>query len=238
MTIKRRSLLKSFGAVTATAVLGTGSAPAEHSAAHRAAAKRPNILVFLTDDHGQWLQEAYGNSEVQTPNMSRIARNGVRMNNAFTTCPVCSPARASFFTGRMPSQHGIHDWIEEKTQAYAYPWLKGQTLISELLKAAGYNTGLVGKWHCGEERYPHPGFDRWFSYWVNQYPHFGQQNFSDPGEARYRRWPAIAVPHRAGARLSSQPSPDGRKQAVLSFCRLYRHARSAQADAGGTSNKV
>lgn len=182
MTIKRRNLLKSFGAVTATAVLGTGNAPAEQAAAHRGAAKRPNILVFLTDDHGQWLQQAYGNSEVQTPNMSRIAHNGVRMSNAFTTCPVCSPARASFFTGRMPSQHGIHDWIEEKTQAYAYPWLKGQTLISELLKAAGYNTGLIGKWHCGEERYPHPGFDRWFSYWVNQYPHFGQQNFSDQGK--------------------------------------------------------
>ncbi|HZY62467.1 MAG TPA: sulfatase-like hydrolase/transferase [Edaphobacter sp.] len=182
MKIKRRNLIKSFGAVTATAILGTRSASAENPGTHSSATKRPNILVFLTDDHGQWLQQAYGNSEVQTPNMTRIAQNGVRMTNAFTTCPVCSPARASFFTGRMPSQHGIHDWIEETKQAYAYPWLKGQTLISELFKAAGYHTGLVGKWHCGEERYPHPGFDRWFSYWVNQYPHFGKQNFSDQGK--------------------------------------------------------
>ena len=87
----------------------------------------------------------------------------------------------SFFTGRMPSQHGIHDWIEEKEQAYAYPWLKDQTLISALLQSAGYHTGLVGKWHCGEERYPHAGFDFWFSYWVSQYPHTGHQNFSDNG---------------------------------------------------------
>ncbi len=82
----------------------------------------------------------------------------------------------------MPSQHGIHDWIEESKQAYAYPWLQGQPLISELLKDAGYHTALVGKWHCGEERYPHPGFDEWFSYWVSQYPHTGEQNFSNNGK--------------------------------------------------------
>lgn len=176
--MQRRDLLKLLGASAASSAYG---APTE-SSTPQAADARPNILIFFTDDHGQWLQQAYGNSEVRTPNMNRIASSGVRMTNAFTTCPVCSPARASFFTGRMPSQHGIHDWIEESKQAYAYPWLKGQPLISELLKSAGYHTGLVGKWHCGEERYPHPGFDSWFSYWVNQYPHAGQQNFSDNGK--------------------------------------------------------
>ena len=181
MSLKRRDLLKSLGAMTAASALPASGVAAEVGPV-KAAAKRPNILVFLSDDHGQWLQQAYGNSEVKTPNMQRIARNGVRMTNAFTPCPVCSPARASFFTGRMPSQHGIHDWIEETTQAYAYPWLKDEVLISELLKKAGYHTGLVGKWHCGEEREPHRGFDTWFSYWVNQYPHAGTQNFSDNGK--------------------------------------------------------
>jgi arylsulfatase A-like enzyme len=109
---------------------------------------RPNILVFLTDDHGQWAQHAYGNSELITPNLDRLARQGTRMVNAFTPCPVCSPARASFLTGRMPSQHGIHDWlmeaeINEQKPDWVQPWLDGQTLISELLKAAGYHTGLV-----------------------------------------------------------------------------------------------
>jgi choline-sulfatase len=182
MTVKRRDLLKSLGAITAASAFSPASATTGAGRVKPSPAKRPNILVFLSDDHAQWLQQAYGNSEVQTPNMQRIARNGVRMTNAFTTCPVCSPARASFFTGRMPSQHGIHDWIEETTQAYAYPWLKDQTLISELLQKAGYHTGLVGKWHCGEERYPHSGFDSWFSFWVNQYPHAGVQNFSDNGK--------------------------------------------------------
>lgn len=179
--MRRRDLLKSVGAVTMMRGLG-GSEAASQAGVASGLPNRPNILVFFTDDHAQWLQQAYGNSEVKTPNMERIARRGVRLTNAYTTCPVCSPSRASFFTGRMPSQHGIHDWIEESKQAYAYPWLKGQTLISELLKSAGYHTGLVGKWHCGEERYPHPGFDSWFSYWVSQYPHNGQQNFSDNGK--------------------------------------------------------
>jgi choline-sulfatase len=183
MNVERRDLLKSLSAVTASSFLGLHKRAAlATSATGPSTPPRPNILVFLSDDHGRWLQQAYGNSEVHTPNMNRIARNGVRMTNAFTTCPVCSPARASFFTGRMPSQHGIHDWIEESTQAYAYPWLKGQTLLSELLQNAGYHTGLVGKWHCGEERYPHRGFEFWFSYWVNQQPHAGTQRFSDNGE--------------------------------------------------------
>jgi arylsulfatase A-like enzyme len=182
MPIDRREVLKSLGALSTTTALGAYKALAQGLPQKKEAApERPNILVFLTDDHAQWLQQAYGNSEVHTPNMSRIAASGVRMTNAFTTCPVCSPARASFFTGRMPSQHGIHDWIEEQKQAFTFPWLKDQTLISELLKKAGYHTGLVGKWHCGGEPHPHPGFDFWFSYWVSQYPHEGAQNFSDNG---------------------------------------------------------
>ncbi len=146
--------------------------------------RRPNILVFLTDDQGQWAQHAYGNSELITPNLDRLAGQGTRLTNAFTTCPVCSPARASFFTGRMPSQHGIHDflmegWINDGKPGWTNPWLKGQTLISELMKSSGYHTGLVGKYHCGYSRSPQPGFDRWFSYWNAQYPHVGTQHFTD-----------------------------------------------------------
>ena len=145
--MERRELLKSLAAWTSTAAIARTEAAATKRSVdgktRDGKTRRPNILVFLADDHAQWLQQAYGNSEVQTPNMSRIARDGVVMRNAFTTCPVCSPARASFFTGRMPSQHGIHDWIEESKQAYAAPWLEGQTLLPELLRGVGYHTGLV-----------------------------------------------------------------------------------------------
>lgn len=184
--LNRREFLHLTGAMAAGVAVAPHAATAASAAAAArttddARAKRPNILVFLTDDHGQWAQQAYGNSELRTPNMSALARAGTRMTQAFTTCPVCSPARASFFTGRMPSQHGIHDWLEEKKCAFTHPGLDGQTLISELMHDAGYHTGLIGKWHCGWERRPHPGFDRWFSFWVWQYPHFGVQEFSDQG---------------------------------------------------------
>lgn len=178
--MQRREFIKLSGAV------GAGFAARElHAAAPTQSstkASRPNILVFLTDDHGQWAQHAYRNSELVTPNLDRLAARGTRMTQAFTPCPVCSPARASFLTGRMPSQHGIHDWLDETTYASTHPGLSGQTLISELLKDAGYHTGLVGKWHCGRTREPKPGFDRWFSYWISQYPHDGMQQFSDQGK--------------------------------------------------------
>ncbi len=175
--IPRREFIKLTGA-------GLAAWPLVKATAAETSAKtqRPNILVFLTDDHGQWAQHCYGNSELRTPNLDRLAARGIRMRQAFTTCPVCSPARASFFTGRMPSQHGIHDWLEEKHDALVHPGLTGQTLISELMKNAGYHTGLVGKWHCGRTQEPKPGFDRWFSYWMDQYPHEGHQRFSDQGK--------------------------------------------------------
>ena len=176
--IPRREFIKMSGA------LGAGLAvwPLSGRAADvETKSVRPNILVFLTDDHGQWAQHCYGNSELVTPNMDRLAARGVRMRQTFTTCPVCSPARASFFTGRMPSQHGIHDWLAPKFDRI-HPGLRGQTLISELLKNVGYHTGLVGKWHCGRNSEPQPGFDRWFTHWEDQKPHKGTQHFSDQGK--------------------------------------------------------
>jgi len=143
-------------------------------------AEQPNILGFLTDDHAQWAANCYGTTEIQSPNLDRLAATGVRMTRAFTPSPVCSPARACFFTGRFPSQHGIHDWLDE-TGTEGSPDLSGQTTIAELLQQSGYETALVGKWHCGGSRHPQPGFDRWFSYWDNQYPHCGEQCFSDQG---------------------------------------------------------
>jgi choline-sulfatase len=175
----RREFLKISGALGAAAAVGPLARLA--AAADAAHASRPNILVFLTDDHGQWAQHAYGNAELKTPHLDQLAARGTRMTQTFTTCPVCSPARASFFTGRMPSQHGIHDWVDDSIYKNQ-PGLQGQHLLPELLKAAGYHTGLVGKWHCGQDHQPQPGFDRWFSYWIHQYPHRGTQNFSDQGK--------------------------------------------------------
>ena len=69
------------------------------------AGKKPNVLFILTDDQGIWSMGCYGNSEIQTPNLDKLANQGVRFDNFFCTSPVCSPARASLLTGKIPSQH-------------------------------------------------------------------------------------------------------------------------------------
>ncbi|MEU5060249.1 MULTISPECIES: sulfatase-like hydrolase/transferase [unclassified Streptomyces] len=123
-----------------------------------------NILVFLTDDHAQWAAGCYGNSEVQTPNLDHLAETGVIFDNAYTPSPVCSPARASLFTGRLPSQHGVHDYLAEADpEVRSTAWLADELLISEILQEQGYATGLSGKWHLGHGERPARGFDFWYS---------------------------------------------------------------------------
>ena len=71
----------------------------------------PNLLFIMTDDQGRWAMGAYGNDEIHTPNMDRIAREGALFTNAIVATPVCSPSRATFMTGRYPTELGITDWI-------------------------------------------------------------------------------------------------------------------------------
>ena len=119
-----------------------------------------NIVVVLTDDHAQWAAGCYGNSEIHTPTLNHLADTGVLMRNAFTPSPVCSPARASFFTGLFPSQHGIHDWIHPDFEHPA--WIGPDTpSLAQILQAQGYQTALCGKWHLGQNDKPQPGFDYW-----------------------------------------------------------------------------
>lgn len=122
-----------------------------------------NIIVFLTDDHGQWALGSSGCRAIQTPNLDRLAAEGAVMENAFTPTPVCSPARACFLTGRTSSQHGIHDYLDGREEAFTRDWLRGQPTIGEILGNAGYQTGLVGKWHLGNDTRVQHGFQSWFS---------------------------------------------------------------------------
>jgi len=151
-------------------------------------AARPNIVVVMADDHAQWALGAYGLDQIDTPNIDWLADQGVLFENAMTPAPVCSAARASFYTGKMPSQHGVHDFLSESPEFDAN-WLAGEKLLSERLQDAGYRTGLFGKWHATtDSKVPQPGFDRWLSYdslsagWENQYLRSGTVNFSSDGE--------------------------------------------------------
>ena len=121
---------------------------------------KPNILLFLTDDHGAWALGCNGNREVRSPVLDGLAAEGTRFANAFTPCPVCSPARACLMTGRTPSQVGIHDWIQEEYPQFADPdWLEDEITLPEFLCDAGYYCGLSGKWHLGRSHLTPRGFD-------------------------------------------------------------------------------
>ena len=141
---------------------------------------RPNIVVFLTDDHGPWAANCFGTPELRTPALDSLVANGTYFPNAYTPSPVCSPARASFWTGLYPSQHGIHDWIDEKT--YPKRWLPERIpTLASLLHDSGYRTGFIGKWHCGQSWVAQPGFDFYVGENKDQYPHRGQCKFNDNG---------------------------------------------------------
>lgn len=132
--------------------------------------KRPNLLVILSDDQGSWTLGCAGNRECRTPHLDRLAAGGIRCENFFCASPVCSPARASLLTGRIPSQHGVHDWIRAGDTVAAYEperggelveYLAGQPGYTDFLAAAGYVCGLSGKWHLGDSHHPQKGFTFW-----------------------------------------------------------------------------
>ncbi len=105
------------------------------------------------------------------------------MANAFTPCPVCSPARASFHTGRIPSAHGIHDHIGEQNVGAGHPGIAGQTSLADVLQGQGYQTGLVGKWHLNHFQQAPPGWETWFSNATGTNARFGAQPFYESGRS-------------------------------------------------------
>ena len=102
-----------------------------------------NILYILLDQIRKDMLGAYGHQIVKTPNIDRLAKDGIRFNNAFTPASVCGPARTSLFTGLMPSTHGI---IRNGEKGGTGEIAQSAPNIGKL---EGYNTYVVGKWHVG-----------------------------------------------------------------------------------------
>ena len=143
-------------------------------------AKKPNIILLLSDDQGEWAMGCSGNHEIITPNIDRIAREGIRFRNFFCTSPVCSPARASLLTGRIPSQHGVHDWLrDDNKKQEEIEYLKGQTGYTDILSKNGYVCGLSGKWHLGKSSTPQKGFDYWFAHKSGGGPYYNAPFYED-----------------------------------------------------------
>ena len=104
-----------------------------------------------------------GNPEIRTPNLDRIAAEGTRFTNFYCTSPVCSPSRATFLTGMIPSCHGVHDFIDRgHVTPDSIDYMAGLTSYVDILTASGYMCGISGKWHLGQSEKPHFSFSHWF----------------------------------------------------------------------------
>ena len=129
-----------------------------------AAGNPPNIVFILADDMGQWAAGAYGNDEIITPNIDRLASEGIRFDNAFCNTPVCSASRSSYFTGRLPSQHGVHDWISggNGCNGEGIAYTHEEIAYTDVLAKNGYTCGISGKYHLGDQPVAQHSFTHWF----------------------------------------------------------------------------
>ena len=132
------------------------------AAAASSDARPPNLLVLLADDMGYGDVGYHGCRDIPTPNIDALAARGVRFTDAYASAPVCSPSRAGFLTGRYQEKFG-HEFNPRREQGLPL----SEKLISDRLRAAGYVTGLVGKWHLGSMPAQRPlsrGFDEFFGF--------------------------------------------------------------------------
>ena len=159
--------------------------------------RKPNVIIIFTDDQGTIDANCFGANDLVTPGIDSLAARGVRFTQFYAGAPVCSPSRATLLTGRYPVRAGVPGnagsvppHLREPGKGDSPGLASEQVTIAETLKAAGYTTAHIGKWHLGygEGRVPnHQGFDHWFGHLngcIDNFSHF----FYWAGPNRHDLW--------------------------------------------------
>ena len=165
---------------------------------HLFAARRPNVIVIYSDDQGSLDLNCYGSKDLHTPNLDRLAAQGVRFTQMYSPSAICSASRAGLLTGRFPARAGVPGNVSSTKGVSGMP--SSEITLAELLKSTGYVTGHVGKWHLGytPETMPNgQGFDSSFGHMggcIDNYSHF----FYWVGPNRHDLWRDGKEIHRDG----------------------------------------
>lgn len=223
--------------------------------------KQPNVVLIFVDNQPANMMGCSGNDEIHTPNLDGLARAGIRFDNAYCPNSMCSPCRASVLTGLMPSQHGIHTWLDDYQMD---GWPKGWNAIAEFdtlaerLARAGYDTALVGKYHLGFADDAQNGFAYWvtlghghvLSFYDNEMNDNGQREIAPGHCVDYFTDKAMAYIESHGAPDSppfflylTYPAPYGHWPSVKGepdnrFADIYRHAPMNSVPREGISREL
>ena len=163
---------------------------------------KPNVLLIVSDDQGYRDLGCFGSGEVQTPHLDRLARGGIKLTSFYVAWPACTPSRGALLTGRYPQRNGVYDMIRNEAPDYGYQYKPGEyeatferiggmdtreVLLPRMLKAAGYTSGIFGKWDLGVHRRYLPlarGFDIFYGFVNTGIDYYTHERYGVPSMYR------------------------------------------------------
>jgi choline-sulfatase len=212
-SMDRRSLL--FFPALAAAATAVSSSAAAAQQQQPPAGPPPNILLIIADDLAAWMLGCYGNQEIKTPNIDNLARRGVRFQHGFVCTPICSPSRATLFTGRTPMQHGIHDFLTDNPiadppqgQKEVPASMANEVMLTDVAASKGYDCGYVGKWHINHDNQkPGHGIRWWYTMTGGSMP-YNDPKMSLNGQLVEEKGYAPELMTRRATEFLDQQKPD------------------------------